>query len=181
VIDPEKDSRPELITFEHATKMTPQGIVNLPSPPQQVVLEAALFSDGSYEGEPKVAARLKAERIEHLAFYRVITPVIDRIVGDSSINDDARVARIKDEIFRISSEPDAATLHSLEAKFPDVDPADLALDLTRGLDAAKEQIWSGLYGYVSKCCEYPPPDHISVPKWWQGQRSRIETVLNAPR
>ena len=181
VIDPQKDSRPLLFTFGHATKMTPQGVVKLPAPPQQIVLEAALFSDGSYEGENKVAARLKAKGIENLAFYLVITPAVDRIAGDPSLNDDTRVARIKEEIFRISSEPDKATLRSLEAKFPDVPATDLATDLTRELDDAKNDFWGRLYSYVSKCCQSPPPDHISVPEWWHRERSRIEPLLNSPR
>jgi hypothetical protein len=180
-IDPGKDSRPLLFTFGHATKMTPQGRLTLPAPPQQIVLEAAIFSDGSYEGEHKVAADLKAREMENLTFYRVIVPIIDRIVGDSSLNDDTRVARIKEEIFRISSEPDEATLHSLEADFPDVPSADLATDLTRGLDGVKNDVWGRLDAYVSKCCQSPPPDHISVPEWWQRQHNRIETFLNSLR
>jgi hypothetical protein len=180
-IDPKKDSRPLLFTFGRATKMTPQGRVPPPAPPQQIVLEAALFSDGSSKGEHKVAADLKAREMENLTFYRVITPIIDRIVGDLSLDDETRVARIKEEIFRISSEPDEAPLHSLEAEFPDVPAADLATDLTRGLDGAKNDVWARLDGYVSKCCQSPPPDHISVPEWWQRQRSRIETFLNSLR
>ena len=182
VIDPKKDSRPLLFTFTHATQMTPQGIVKLPARPQQIVLEAALFSDGSTEGEPKAAPRLSATReSKQVGFIPVILPAMDRIVGDSSLNDDTRVARIKEEIFRVSSEPDKATLHSLEAKFPDVPAAELAADLTRGLDDAKKDFWSRLDIYVSKCCQSPPPDHTSVPEWWQRQRSRIEPLLNSAR
>jgi hypothetical protein len=67
VIDPEKNSRPQQITFGRAGKMTPQGRVKFLVPPQQIIVEAALFTDGSFEGKPEVAARLKAKQTENLA------------------------------------------------------------------------------------------------------------------
>ena len=181
VIDPEKSSHPQVITFGRSSRMTPQGRVELPAQPQQVIVEAALFTDGSSEGAPNVAAHLKAKQIEYLAFCRVITPLIDHIVGDPSLNDDARTVRIKEEIFRLSSEPDEATKRSMQEKFHDVPAADLATDLTRGLDDAKNEIWGDLYAYAHKCCEYPPPDHISVTQWWRNKRSHIEPLLTKPQ
>ena len=179
VIDPGKDSRAQLFSFGRATQMTPQGPVDLPPKPQRIVVKAVLFTDGSAEGEPSVAARLKGRQIENLRFYRVITPAVDRIVGDSSLNDDQRVAHIKDEIYRIPSAPDQAAIHSLHAKFPDVDAAALAAGLNQSSDAAKNEFWGDLYGYVNKCCQSPPPDHISVAVWWRRKRSKLEPLLNS--
>jgi hypothetical protein len=62
MIDPGKDSRAERISFGQAKRMTPQGPVNIPPKPQVVVLEAVLFTDGSVEGEPSVAAHLKTRQ-----------------------------------------------------------------------------------------------------------------------
>jgi hypothetical protein len=146
--------------------MTPHGFAKLPAQPRQIIVVAAIFTDGSYEGDGNVAAKLKAEEIGTLIVDRLVKPVIDRIVQDQSMNDEARTARIEDEIFRIPSQPDDATIRSIQSQFPDLPTQDLVTDLTRGLDTAKNSIWGDLYGYVHKCCQYPPPDHISLAEWW---------------
>ena len=179
IIDPGKDSRPEQITFGRSSDMTPRGRVENPPKPQQATVEAVLFTDGSFEGEPSVAAQVKTRQIANLAIYRLVTPVIDRIVADSSLNDNQRVARVKEEIYRISSGPDQPTMQFLQTLFPGVAAADLSTDLTRGRDAAKNGVWSDLYGYMNNCCEFPPPDHISVAEWWRRRRTRIQPLLNS--
>ena len=172
VIAPQGDSRKEFFTFGHAGRMTPQGFVKLPAQPQQIIVEAAIFSDGSYEGDENVAAGLVALEVGTSTVNRLMQPVIDGIVRDQSMNDEARTARIKDEIFHISSQPDRAATRSIHSQFPDLPTKDVVADLTRGLDAAKNQIWGDLYGYMHNCCQYPPPDHISLAEWWH-MRQRI--------
>jgi hypothetical protein len=172
VIAPQGDSRGELFTFGHDRRMTPQGLVELPPPAQQVIVEAAIFSDGSYEGDENVAAKLIAQQIADLAVNRRMTRVIDRIIQDQSLNDEARTAKIKDEVFHIPSQPDAAAARAMRAQFPHAPTKDLVADLTRGLDSAKNSIWGDIYGYMHKCCQYPPPDRVSLAEWWR-MRQRI--------
>jgi len=167
VIASQGDSRKEFFTFGRAGRMTPQGLVRLPAPPQQIIVAAAIFTDGSYEGDENVAAGLQAEQIGTLIVNRLMKPVIDPIIQDQSMNDEARTARVKDEIFHISSQPDRATTRSIQLQFPDLPTKDVVADLTRGLDTAKNDFWGDLYGYMHKCCQYPPPDHISLAEWWR--------------
>jgi hypothetical protein len=128
-------------------------------------IAAAVFSDGSYEGDPKIAAQLDADEIGQATVNRLLTPVIDGIVQDQSLDDDARTARIKEEIFRI--QPGRPAMRSLRLRFPHAPAKDLAADLTQGFDFAKNSIWSNLYGYMHKCCQYPPPDRVSLAEWWR--------------
>ena len=172
VIAAHGDSRKVLFAFGRASRMTPHGLVKLPAPPQQVIVAAASFTDGSYEGEEHAAARLMAEEIGTSTIDRLMKPVIDRIVQDQSINDEARTAQVKYEIFHISSQPDRATTRSIQSQFPDVPASEVVTDLTHGLDTAKYFIWGELYGYMHKCCQYPPPDHVSLAEWWHNRLSR---------
>jgi hypothetical protein len=159
-IPPGGDSHQELFTFSQAAQ------------PGQMILAAAIFTDGSYEGEFDVAAKLKARQIGALTVHRLIKPVIERIVQDASMNDEERTARIKDEIFHTPNRPEDTDTHSLKSQFPDL-PTQVAIaDLARGLAAARNEIWGDLYGYMHKCCQYPPPDHISLAAWWR-RRERI--------
>lgn len=172
VIAPNGDSRKELITFSRDAGTAPQR--------QQVVVVAAIFSDGSHEGDNKAAARLKGEEIGRLIINRLITPVIDRAVNDNSLNDNTRAARIKDELFHISIRPDQSTTRTIQAQFPDVPTDVLVKDLIHGLESARAGIWGDLYGYTHNCCQYPPPDHISLATWWQTTRHSIEPLQPSP-
>jgi hypothetical protein len=139
----------------------------------QIIVAAAIFTDGSYEGDFNVAAKLKARQIGALTVHRLIKPVIDHIVQDQSMNDEARTARIKDEIFHIPSRPEDTDTRSLQSQFPDL-PTQVAIaDLAGGLDAARNEIWGDLYGYMHKCCQYPPPDHISLEDWWRRRERNL--------
>jgi hypothetical protein len=167
-ITPRGDSQKELFTFAQVGRMTPR-----------ITVVAAIFTDGSYEGDVDVAAKLKARQIGALTVDRLLKPAIDRVVQDQSMNDEARTARIKDEIFRVPSQPENAATHSLQSQFPDLPTQEAIADLTHGVNAAKNDIWGDLYGYMHKCCEYPPPDHISLAKWWHGERNSVSLWRSA--
>lgn len=170
----------QIVSFGRSVAMS-EGDANLPAQQQQLIVAAAIFSDGSHEGDDHVAAGLKAEQIGDLTVYRLITPIIDRIVGDRAMNDEARTARIKEEIYRVSTQPDQATILALQSQFPSLPTEVLVESLTRGIDSARNRIWSDLYGYMNNCCQYPPPDHISLSTWWQHTRHSIEPILAQPR
>jgi len=172
-------SRNQRIIFGRTGRMTARGEVFDPPGPQQVIVAAAIFTDGSHEGDDIFAARLEAQQIGKRVVGRIVTPLIDKIVGDHSLNDEVRTARIKEEIFRVSSDPDAAAKRAMQEKFPRAIALDLVTDLNRCLDAQKNAIWSDLYGYMNKCCQYPPPDHVSVAQWWSKARHRVEPPPNS--
>jgi hypothetical protein len=180
VIPPNGESQKLNFSFGHSGRMTPRGFMESPAQPQQVIVAAAIFSDGSYEGDHAVAVRLKSQQMGNLTVYRLMTPVIDRIVQDKSMKDDARTARIKDEIFRIPTQPDQPTLRAVQSQFPDLPTDVLIKDLTQGLDSARNNIWGDLYSYMHNCCQYPPPDHISLSEWWKHTRHSIEPILAPP-
>jgi hypothetical protein len=86
------DSPKELFTFGQAAK--------LPAQPQRIIVAAAIFTDGSYERDVRVAAKLKAPPIEARTVYSLMKPVIDHVVRDQPMNDETRTVRITDEICR---------------------------------------------------------------------------------
>jgi hypothetical protein len=75
----------------------------LPAQPQKITVAAAIFTDGSYEGDVRFAAKLKARQTEASTVDRLMQPVVGRIVGDQSIDDEARTALIKTSYFALPS------------------------------------------------------------------------------
>ena len=82
------------------------------------VLKAALFADGSYEGDASAAATLAVRPIAAQFQRRRVHELIDNIVADSSLDDTSRLARIRSELPKLSEEPDPTILEQIRLRFP---------------------------------------------------------------
>jgi hypothetical protein len=137
---------------------------------RKLVVTAALFTDGSHEGDSDAAAQLKSGQISYEIQEGRALPIIDRIVKAPSINDEIRLAQIKDELSRLSNEPDHKTIQQMRSQFPDLSPDVVRKDLTNALYSARVNLWSELYGYMHSSGEYPPPDHPPPLAEWLRRR-----------
>jgi hypothetical protein len=126
---------------------------------RDVAIAAALFSDGTHEGDSAAAARLKSGRIAYETQRRRATPIIERIVKDPALDDPARLARIKDELSDLSNEPEEASVRAMQREFPDVPAEVIRKDLTGAFYQARINVWSEVYAYAHASGEYPPPVH----------------------
>lgn len=116
--------------------MTPDGFVEDPVA-RGIKVAAAILSDGSYEGDENVAVGLKSGQIRDETQYRRIRPIIDRIIQNPALDDDARVALIQEGLHNLSNQPDDATISAVRSQFPDLPNEVVVKDLTDGLDSAK--------------------------------------------
>jgi len=126
---------------------------------RDVTITAALFSDGSHEGDSAVAAHLKSRRIAYETQQRSATPIIERIVKDPALDEQGRLGRIKYELSNLSNEPDEASVRAMQREFPDVTAEVIRKDLTDAFYPARVEVWSEVYGYVYASGQYPPPTH----------------------
>jgi hypothetical protein len=81
-------------------------------------LKAALFADGSYEGDASAAATLAVGLIAAQSQGTRVHELIDNIVADSSMDDSSRLARIRSELPKLSEEPDPTILEQIRLRFP---------------------------------------------------------------
>jgi hypothetical protein len=58
----------------------------------------------------------RADGLDEVQERRAI-PIIDRIIRNSRLNDEGRVARIKDELSRLSNEPDDTIVRTMQSQF----------------------------------------------------------------
>jgi hypothetical protein len=89
------------------------------------ILKAALFADGSYEGDVSAAAGLAARPIAALFQSRCVHELIDNILTDSSLDDTARLARIRSELPKLFEQSAPAILEQIRLRFPGLPPAGL--------------------------------------------------------
>ncbi len=147
--------------------MTRHGFVEEPVS-NEVILAAAIFSDGSHEGDDQFAARLQTQQIAGKIQFQHMAPVIDRIVNDATLDDATRVAQIREQLHNLSNQADEATLRAATSQFPNLPRETVAEDLRDGFDSARRNIWSSLYSHVHSSGTSPPPLHPPpVADWWR--------------
>jgi hypothetical protein len=100
-----------------SASVTSNGIAPGPAP-CAFNLKAALFADGSYEGDASAAATLAVRPIAAQFQGRRVRELIDNIVADSSLDDTSRLARIRSELPKLSEEPDPTILEQIRLRFP---------------------------------------------------------------
>lgn len=100
--------------FGYATREAdPRG-----GPLQAVVLTTAVFDDDTFEGDERSAAAIATRGIGHDGQFERIAPIVSRILADSTLDQDAKIAQIRAEIGKLSEEPDAPTFSRYAHMFP---------------------------------------------------------------
>jgi hypothetical protein len=147
------------------------GIAPAPAP-CAFNLKAALFADGSYEGDANAAATLAARPYAAQFQSRRVHDLIDNIVADSSLDDTSRLARIRSELPRLSDEPDSTILEQIRLRFPGLSPiglgsvnatinAELAIEKQRALRALNE---------FEKLSDQGPSSR-TLTQWWNARQT----------
>lgn len=131
------------------------------------ILKAALFADGSYEGDASAAAGLATPPIAAQFQSKRVHELIDNILADSSLDDTSKLTRIRSELPKLFEQPDPAVLEQIQLRFPDLPPdglgsvkasigAELAFGKKRALRALEE------FEKLPK----QGPSSRSLTQWW---------------
>jgi hypothetical protein len=127
-------------------------------------LKAALFADGSYEGDASAAATLAVRPIAAQIQRRRVHELIDNIVADSSLDDTSRLARIRLELPKLSEEPDPAILEQIRLRFPSVSSTEwssIEADIRMAFATEKRMTLRALKDF-----ENLPKPGPSLTQWW---------------
>ena len=140
-----------------------------PNPvPCAFILKAALFADGSYEGDPSAAATLAARSIAEQFRSRRVHELIDNILSDSALDDASRLARLRSELPRLSEEPDPAILEQIQRRFPGLPDAGLGsvkASISGALSAEKQRALFALEEFEK--LPKQGSSNISLAHWWR--------------
>ena len=106
-----------LLFCNTSASATSSGMAPDPAPCAFIV-KAALFADGSYEGDASAAAILATRPIATQFQRRRVRELIDSILADLSLDDTSRLAHIRSELTELSEKPEPAILEQIRLRFP---------------------------------------------------------------
>ncbi len=81
-------------------------------------LQAALFADGSYEGDARQAAELAARPLAAQFQKKRVRELIESIVADPTLDDASKLARIRAELPKLPEKDDPELQELLRIRFP---------------------------------------------------------------
>lgn len=154
-----------------SASLTSSGIAPEPAP-CAFILKAALFADGSYEGDVSAAAGLAAGPIAAQFQSRRVHELIDNILADSSLDDTSKLARIRSELPKLFEQPDSAILEQIHLRFPGLSPAELGsvnAAITATLVAGKQRAFLDLEEFEKLPKEGPSSRTLAL--WWNARET----------
>lgn len=92
--------------------------------PCPIVLEGALFADGTHAGDPVVVADLEASRITTAEPRLQLRSLMKSIVDDSSLQDAEKLVRLREEIPKLKEESDSSAVDQLRQRYPELTDED---------------------------------------------------------
>jgi hypothetical protein len=143
---------------------TPSGAVAAPC---TIVLEAALFADGSYEGDASAAASMEAARLTKASQSRRVELMVQSILADSTIEESSQIARIRSELTKLSAQPDPAILEQLRLKFPGLSTGEwpsVSEDIKTEVDLRERLMLHALQEFETS--SKSPSSIQSLSQWW---------------
>jgi len=137
-------------------------------PPSVVVLDAAVFDDGTWEGEMHIAAMLAARHVGDAFQYRQIGKAFDDAPGNKGMDDSAAVVEITAEIGKLSEEPEPGMIEQVRHQFPELEPDKeedtiLRSEIATALHADKQWILVRLKALQDGSSQRSQP---TLAKWW---------------
>jgi hypothetical protein len=149
-----------------SASVTSSGIAPDPAP-CAFILKAALFADGSYEGDASAAADLAARPVAAQFQSRRVHELIDNILADSALDDTSKLARIRSELPKLFEQSDPAILEQIQLRFPGLPPAGLGsvnASINGALAGEKQRALRAL-GEFEKLSKKDPSSR-SLAQWW---------------
>jgi hypothetical protein len=89
-------------------------------PETAIVLQAALFNDGSYEGDAHLSAQIAAGEFGKQAQLARIKQEAEPIVAEEGVDDASKIERIRSAVQQLPDHPDKGTVAQFHAQFPTI-------------------------------------------------------------
>lgn len=134
-------------------------------PPALIVLQCALFNDGSYEGDPASAAEIIAMRMGREIQRERIKRVVASTLADADSDDDTKVERIRSETAKLTENPDPHVMDLLHSQFAGVPDNVLTRSLKQGMNSAKQVVDFELKGFERN--RPPGSRDYTLANWWR--------------
>lgn len=130
-----------------------------------IILESALFDDGTYQGNERSAAALAARQIGNQAEYDRIVSVLGAILSGNEGDDSAKASRALWKLSELTIGLTPETIRKFKAGFPDLHDCDhrYARAIKRASAAEKSYAVDKLRQFIAG--QYPAG--TSLARWWE--------------
>jgi hypothetical protein len=143
------------------------GVMVENPPPARLALEAALFADGSYEGDMQIAAQMAGRENGSEVQRQRIEKLVDKVLADPQTDQEAKVKLIRTQAGQLSDEPDAQMIARLRTQFPKLSEsgfADAKPELGHGMANEKSMFDHDLDQFADN--GVPSARRATLAVWW---------------
>jgi hypothetical protein len=85
-----------------------------------IVLEGALFADGTIGGDPSVVATMEARLLVSKRLQRQVDELLHNVLADSSLADAGKLAQLRSELPKLAQNTDQVALERLRSRYSDL-------------------------------------------------------------
>jgi hypothetical protein len=156
---------------------TPEGYAPDAPANQEVRITAAVFADGTTEGNPDTAARHKAYAAGRKAQIARLLPIFDAALNAAGDSDEPDAAqKFHKQVSALGNEADAAVLDALAKEFPTVDrDKKLKLAAEVAMSHVRVELLKEVEGFAA--ADREQPGDKSFRAWMGARREKFERLL----
>lgn len=117
--------------------------------PCAFVLEAALFANGSYEGDANEAAKLEMDMLSWRSQIRRVRQAMQAVLDDKDVPESSRMDQMRAAVSNLTYQPDSSIREQLSLKFPGIsDSIVQQIDESAGIDL--DSMKTGMLDYLKR-------------------------------
>lgn len=150
-----------------------------PSDAQQILIDAVLFEDGSYEGAQEGAAILEAAHTGREEQERRIADLVEKQLENTDADDEAKIAFLHSQVAALSVESEPSLVSAVLAKFPNLTNQQKQLifeNANEGLGNGKAIFLGNLEVYRLERQSGQVPG-VSLQNWWVATKGRCDVLV----
>jgi len=85
-----------------------------------IVLEGAIFADGTYGGDAGSLANLEARYLAERTQRQRLRELLQNTLGDSSLSDAAKITQVRSGVSQLEENPDPAIMDQIRSRYPNL-------------------------------------------------------------
>jgi hypothetical protein len=142
------------------------------------VIKAVLFDDGTYEGDYGSAATMEARRRGRKIQLEKVIALLEKAIRSESQESATTLATVKEEIYLLSIDGDAATVEEISSRYSPLD--DQLESVAQGI---KDEMAARKYELINRLKSYEEGEHSAdshdLRAWLKRTKEYYESLLNA--
>ena len=142
----------------------------------EIVMAAAIFADGTHEGDDSKAVMLDANMTAIETQQNRIDSIVEATFGTAGTNDAMKIGLLESRVGALSEEPSPEIVQSIMARYPTL-PDDVSTSIRRdvksGLGYKKAELLSSLKMFGDQISS-GQISNISLRDWWNARKNNCD-------